>query len=87
MFAAKQFTLRRLAAAAVAAAALAAPGQALANGCPNENANPNVVGPTKAKTAAPATCARWRSTTSSAWPPTATPAAWPAATTSPTATS
>ncbi len=49
MFAAKQFTLRRIAAAAVATAALAAPSQALAAGCPNENANPNVIGPMAAK--------------------------------------
>jgi uncharacterized protein YkwD len=49
MFAAKQFPLRRLAAAAVAAAALAAPAQALASGCANENDNPNVIGPMKAK--------------------------------------
>jgi uncharacterized protein YkwD len=49
MFAAKQFTLRRIAAAAVATAAFAAPSQALAAGCPNENANPNVIGAMAAK--------------------------------------
>ena len=51
MFAAKQFNLRRIAAAAVATAALAAPSQALAAGCPDENANPNSIGVTKAKAA------------------------------------
>lgn len=49
--AAKQFNLRRIAAAAVTVAALSAPSQALAAGCPNENANPNAIGPMKAKAA------------------------------------
>ena len=49
--AAKQSHLRRIAAAAVATAALAAPSQALAAGCPDENANPNSIGVLKAKAA------------------------------------
>jgi uncharacterized protein YkwD len=49
--AAKPSHLRRIAAAAVATAALAAPSQALAAGCPDANANPNSIGVMKAKAA------------------------------------
>jgi uncharacterized protein YkwD len=49
--AAKPSHLRRIAAAAVATAALVAPSQALAAGCPDEDANPNSIGVAKATAA------------------------------------